>query len=129
LQSPHPLDTCGIIRIVTVNANNRTGAPGMSLHRIIAFILAVTLILATLTPSQARAGSSIGEQMMLSGIVTGAVAVVMLTAIMLGQNREPDGFDLAPGSTVNARADRPERLRVGAGCPIQAGTAPSLICW
>lgn len=92
--------------------------------KVVALASAILALIACATPPAARANDSLTNGLIIGGITAGVVATVIIVAILVEGNKEPEpellGF--APAAPPNRRA------RVGVACEQPDGTR-ALLCW
>ena len=91
-----------------------------------AALLAGSLLLMSLLPRPALAGSDFTTPLIIAGAVAGAGTLITLIAIMGAGSEEPRY--LVPGAPLPQRSPERQRVHFGPRCPMTAGNLP-LLCW
>ena len=93
------------------------------IRSVVTVLALVLVLLGVFTPTRAHA-SDVTTPLIIGGAVAGAVAVVLLVAIMIESNREPDFLQFVPTQEPSV----PPGFHLGTHCRAQDGTLP-LFCW
>jgi hypothetical protein len=95
---------------------------------LVAVLLAGSLLLMSLRPRPALAGSSdFTTPLIIAGAVAGAATLITIIAIM-GASSSDEPRYLVPGAPLPQRSPDRQRVHVGVRCPMTAGNLP-LLCW
>jgi len=93
---------------------------------VVALLLAASLVLMSLVPRPARAGTDYTTPLIVAGAVAGVGALITIIAI-LGANSE-DSRQLVSSGPLPRRSPDRQRVHLGTRCPATDGNLP-LLCW